>query len=524
MSYSIHNIRYHYLPLVAKALKGLFPRVKLVGGGLSDHGFYYDAVIEGGVVDSDAMRLVEDRMLELFREGVEFSFVEMMRDVAVNYLLHHQQKEKAHILKDCYSSGLMSFLKVDEFIEPVPENFEAMVSEQLKHFQLLEVSQFPVENGGIVTRFEGTAFLSSKELKRFKKKKKTFVGYDHQTLAQDMKLYAFDSSNGEGVWLPRGVDWLKIFFNRWQVYCSELNVNEIKTGAVSEREFFEKSFLADSYADSGNVSCFGEILALERDIPLEECNGMWKLKKYLTDRTCCFVEWSEVQQALISSLQSIMKTVKMLGSDCCWVISSPTTNSSKKRSVMELEKALTTCHIPYVTEVTESEDGSEPRAYCTIPDGLGKYWKGPFVGVNSSKLDESPRVVVSCSLFGSVERMVASLLEHYRGNIPFVFTPEQIRLVTMSNQSVYAEEVYRMLKDQGYRVKVDRRDTKLAEKIHSAEKEKIPFIAVIGENESKKHVVTLRKSVASNKQRSVTINDLLDELHRENSEKNFWSL
>ncbi|MEM1282144.1 MAG: His/Gly/Thr/Pro-type tRNA ligase C-terminal domain-containing protein, partial [Chlamydiota bacterium] len=244
---------------------------------------------------------------------------------------------------------------------------------------------------------------------------------------------------------------------------------------------------------------------------------------YLTDRSCRLVDWNDMQSVLISSLQSIMKTVNILCSDCCWVLCTPTTGSftQKKRErkfLVELQKALEACHIPFKNEYVEDKEIKEPRVSCMIPDGLGKYWSGPFVSVRSFGNKEDSQTVVCCSLFGSFERMTASILERFRGNLPLSIAPEQVRLVSMPSQSVHTKMAFERLSHEGFRVGVDRADRRLAEKVHSAEKEKVPYIAVIGEVEAKKNMLTLRKNERNNKQRNVTINDLLDELHQENSE------
>ncbi len=521
MSYSIYHLRFHYLPVLAKVLKGLFPSAELLGGGLSDHGFFYDFVLEGTEFDQAFLKSLEARVQELLHEGVDISLVEMMRDVAVNYLSHKKQKTKAVFLQEEYSPGIISFLKLDEYMEPVSEDIEALSSQQLKHFEFYEVKQLPDSD---VTRVEGSAFFTNKELKSFRKKRKEFAGFDHLTLAREMKFFDFDSATGEGVWLPKGVDCLNLCFTYWRSFCSLHKVQEVKTGASSEEEFSCKIDHVYQVLNVNGYAAFGEIITLENDLPPESCKGMWKLNKTFTDRARAIIEWGDVQKVLISSLQSIMKTVNMLGSDCCWVLYTSTTGpfmqkQQGSRSLVELQKALKFLHIPYKTEFVEGKKEREPRAYCLIPDGLGKHWKGPFVGVSPFNKSEECQAVVCCSLFGSIERMFASILEHYKGELPLVFSPEQVRLVAMPSQSTYTSQVYQRLINEGVRVGVDQTDSRLAEKIHSAEKERIRYVAVIGEMESKKHILTLRKGLLDNKQRKVTINDLLDELHRENSEK-----
>lgn len=419
----VHHLRYHYIPLMAKALKGLFPKVSLLGGGLTDHGFFYDFMLEEGVVDAKVMLAIEERMAELLYSDLQFSVVEMMRDVAVNYLAHQQQHAKAHLLKNEYSPGLMCFLKIDPILEYTSEPIQLIDAKQLKHFSLLETRSFPSESGSLVTRIEGTASFSKQELKLFKKKRKGFLGFDHLTLAKKKQLYEYDSELGEGVWLPKGVEWLQLFFALWKNFCSTLHIQEISTAASSEAEFCEKLHFIQRSLASPLPAVFGEILFFEAQHLPKDCKGMWRANKFIAERAAALVKWDNVGSIAISFLHFIAKTVSMLGSDCCWVISSPAIGGStfkqrESRSLSELRRALEVCNFSYETEFVEG-DAPGTRAYCLLSDGLGGRWKGPFVGVSDFDMPEGPEALVDCSLFGSVERMTASLLERNRGNIPF---------------------------------------------------------------------------------------------------------
>lgn len=523
----LHRLRYHYLPLFAKAVKGLFPRVDLLGGGLTDHGFFYDLSFDNSPVDQNVIQSIEERMSQLLYEGVEFSYVEMLRDIAAGCLASCEQGSKARALKLKYSPGLMGFLKVDGFLEYLPDAIDPIDCGQLKHFSLLEVVGFPGEGGNFVTRIEGTAFFTSKELKQFKKKKKKLVGLDHLSLAKEMKLYHYNAEQGEGIWLPKGVEWQRLFFDRWKNFCSTFSVQEIKTIAYDEVEFLEKADLARRALAASSSISFGEILSFEASHQPENCRGMWRLNRWVVDRALFFIKWDDVQNILISSLQFILKTVNILGSDCCWVVSCPTMgpSSSKHRGnrfVLELQKALEFCGISYSTEIVEGEgEWDAPRAYCLLADGLGGSWKGPFISVGTSPLErkEADDTIVSCSIFGSIERIAASMLEHYKGEIPLIYAPEQVRLAAMPSQGAYAQSIGKRLRDEGFRVGIDFGENPLAEKIHSAEKEKVPYIAVVGDREMQTDSLAIRRSRIENiKQRSVAIDDFLDELRRETRE------
>jgi len=155
----------------------------------------------------------------------------------------------------------------------------------------------------------------------------------------------------------------------------------------------------------------------------KDCKGMWRANKFSADRVAVLANWDNVHSIAISFLHFIAKTVSMLGSDCCWVISSPPIGGSaskqrESRCLSELRRALEICNFSYETEFVD-RDVSATRVYCLLPDGLGGRWKGPFVGISASETREGPEALVNCSLFGSVERMTASLLERDRGEIPF---------------------------------------------------------------------------------------------------------
>lgn len=509
MPLSLVNLRHSFIPLLAKAIRDLFPKAKFLGAGLTDYGFYCDFLSDGLSVDADVLTSISDRINELVREGVEIKQVQMLLDNLTAFLRHHRFHDQAALLEEGYSPGLLNGLKLGNIFYPVEQEIELPSINLLKHFRLMG---FEEQEG--VFRFNGTAFLTSKELKSFVKRKKGYSSVNHQLLMQQMLLYTEASPIERGVWLPKGKLLIDLLLEQWRSWCKNLAAQDLLLSCSDEKGVFEAVETVYRSLHQKEV-VFSTVVECKSSFEEEVSMGLWRQSYYFSERLYFFCGGEEAKERLISSLQFILETAKMLGSDSYWLICSPGFESSVKRkgnrgTVEKLEQALQACDQQYHHESSSKEECDEVRAYLVYEDGLGKAWKGPFVSLQTCQTT----AVVSSSLFGSFERAVAYLLERYKGELPLFLAPEQVRVLAMAKEVVYAREIAQEIEKEGYRVTLDVSDEKLAQKILTAETERIPCILVVGEKEKKQQVVTARRVGSNKKERVLKRNLLLDELSR----------
>lgn len=516
MSLSLKQLRSSALVLLSKAIVDLFPKARLLEGKISDYGFHYDFVLGKESLDKESLNYLEERMILLIRESWKIKFVEMLRENAVSYLRHRKQGLQASFLEESYSPGLMSFLQLGEMIEPTFCDRDSFAElEDLKAFKLLDVYPVDTIKGEQVYRICGTVFHDKNELKVFVKQRALHKEDYHLTLATKLDLCLF-TEEGDCLWCSKGLKLLEILLNYWEKECSQLSIEKFKSSALSEVELLEDLSKFYSLKNEGkdfSVAFEGMFL---RELEASQSFGLWRSNYYFAERVFFIVDQVKVKRDLISSLQFIAKKGIMLCLECCWIVPKYREFPAKRKKDWEkalkiLVEALEECGFAYEFEEKEHFDFAGPKAYLTYSDSFGKKWKGPFVGLDLVSVKE--KAVIWRSTFGSFERYIAYLLEWSKGFLPLTIAPEQVRLIARSEASiVYAKKVQAELAESGFRAKIDLVKNQLSTSIFEAEEEKIPYIAVIGDNECEQRMVAVRASGSNKKDRQLAVNAFLLEL------------
>lgn len=516
MSLLEESYRFCLVCLLGKSIVDLFPGAKLVGGKVSSHGFCYDFLYERSEMDNLTVKLVEDRMRLLLHEGIKFETVDMLRDNGAAYLVHSGQELRAEAVVEEFSPGLMEFTRVGELVEPGSCDLEMEgLSSRLKHFKLLGVESYvgrdSFVSGEQVWRISGTASSSQRELKVLLRGIENYNLSNSRAIAEEMRL-CVENGDGRWLWLPRGVRLREALVGKWREIHEEQGVDIVDTGCADDREceIFHKKIFESS--DLLAPAAIGEFVVLDGSPGFGEAAGLWSVKKIFTDRTHLFVPMDSLVDHVISSLQFITKIVNMFCSESHWIVSSSSDEALKHHGRRLNRKAFLTEALDSLgcsyTVSTRAGSLEEPRAYLAVPDGLGKLWRGPFVGVGRPA--SSDVGVVSRSVFGSLERMVAFILEATGGNLPFWLAPDQVRLIVRGSAALeYCAEVRGCLQSAGFRVSVDPTEAPLGKRICAAEEERVPYIAVVGDEECRERTLSLRDKDGSKKGKKVALNEFL---------------
>jgi threonyl-tRNA synthetase len=564
-SVSLFQIRRAAAELLALAVKELFPNVLLVGGDVTDTGFFYDFVFEQPVLD-ESLALLEIRIRALIKEELEICSLSMMRENGHSFFMHHGQPFLAdHSLQA--DQNIVSLIQIENFYDLCASLSSLTSTGQIGHVKLLEkqkmdrlVDQEEEKSWISVTRFIGTAFSDFSSLKKFNKAYDQLKKKDHRILGPELDLFSFIDQAGEieCFWHPKGEILRNILIKLWLDECKNLSIQFVKTPLLVKQDFCKKKYVNHLFFIEDqdyllNGSRFFQHLALFvrkkvsiSQLPLrlaewtqeyrqeEEAKlwGLFRAYSFESDQLTIFCSEEQVIPELISSLQFFEKIITILGFEGQWCLTaSEQEHPKRKRENLALEwltSALDRCQQSYLLEVHESSDIKEPEIEFRFKDRLGRFWKGPSIevkvhSVGGMKLnyeaengEQKAPVVLTRTIFSSLDRLIGLLIEQYEGNFPLWLAPEQIRVISIGSQSrEYAEGVYQSCVEKGYRVQLDSRSDKLGAKVHEAQREKVPYLLIIGDKEENKKLVTVRSFQKKNESSLVSLETFFENFDKE---------
>lgn len=562
MTDTLKTLRHSAAELLAVAVCSLFPKAQLVNGDATALGFYYDFFFPEPI-SAEQFPFIEERMRDFMRQALHFKVTEMMRKNAMELFKYHHQDLKVALLKANVET-LVHVCQIGQFYDLAYPPF-VETTKQIGVVKLLDISSLTVSLPGrpnlSLTRIQGTAFPDTASLKQFLKMSEVAKECDHRLLGKEMHLFAtFDETcPGCWSWFPKGTLIREILLDWWreehrrQKYQLVSTPNLVKTHVLDKTHQPLLSFepAGPSYAVCPTKALlhaliFKSKLHSYRELPIRYCEygqlydqvkeghlwGMLRARAFTADSAYAFCTSAQVSDELISSLQFIDKIFKIFGFEAHWHLISKSQNSKgflKKwdESQDSLVKALKMCGFAYTLD-NEGEAPYGPTIEVRFTDALGRKWKGPYVyidlyhperfGLHYQGQDDRMHapVMVGRSMFGSIERLTAILIEHYTGKLPLWLAPEQVRIIPAADKNAeYAAQVYSEVEQAGFRASVDYRKENLGAKVHAAESEKVPYMIVVGDKEEKNKVISLRRYLQEGMQDGMALEKFLEQLSSE---------
>ena len=364
------------------------------------------------------------------------------------------------------------------------------------------------------------------------------VKRDHRILGKELRLFETRPEAPEGFWfwLPRGgvirktlLDWCQKqnqeqgFFpistprllqndKRSQVQAQDVELSlgrEEYVMSTSLAPQHSMVYQSDQHSYRELPIRYMELAEVYRDECPSKLWGMLKAAQYVKDTAHIFCTPTQVLSELISSLHFINETIKIFGFEFQWILCNQgdrSTGSKKTReeAINLFVEALNACEFEYEVDANEvSRFG--PRIELRLRDALGRHWRGPYIefdfvhskrfGLKYQGPDDKLHtpVMLRRSMFGSLERFVAILVEHFSGELPLWLAPEQVRVIpVMENHLQYAKEVQEKLEKLGLRAGIEYKGGKLAAKIQSAKAIKVPYLVIIGDREQEDEKLAVR--------------------------------
>lgn len=553
------SLRQSTASLCAYALCQLFPGVQLVDCLVSQVGFTYTFSLKQRL-EEGMLPLIEEKMRAIVKSAESIRLLSMMRENAVDLFKHFKQPYKAEAVAAC-ADNIVSVLKFGESFYDYGLASAVDSLEELRVFKLQALES--VKDRESTYCITGTAFPYLKDLKNFLKNFESAKKYDHRRLGQELGLFTHvNDPDTEGwFWFPKGayikqvlLDWLKneMLAQGFEVVSTPRIVKNslLRQIGVLEKERKLRYAIGDESALVNQVSPLHALLfQLQqhsyRELPVRYFEqveiltplqappcGLFYSSINTVDRSHVFCTAQEVLKELISSLQFIDKTIKILGFEYQWYLL-PRGNKfagtvEKWDKVLSwMTEALQVCNCQYVTDsLIGAFEG--PRMIVRMKDAMGREWDGPFIEVNFRYLEafnlryqgsddemHPPHMIVR-SIFGSLERCIAALVEHWKGVLPLWVAPEQVRLLPVgASHCSYAENIRQELKGAGIRCSIDCRSESLGAKVHAVEREKIPYACIIGDAEIKSGVLNIRSCSRQGQMQKMALASFLQKVQAE---------
>ncbi len=553
--------------LMAQAIKNLWPDAKFGVGPSIENGFYYDVDVEPKIVETDLIR-IEKEMKRLVANGQKIERHEKSKAEALEYFKEDPYKVE---LISGLEDGTITFYQQGEFIDLCrgPHVFK---TSEIKHFKLLSLAGAywrGDSNNKQLQRIYGVSYYTKEALDAYLNFLVEVEKRDHRRLGKDLELF-YMSEYGPGFpfFLPKGMIVKNILVDLWRKEHRKAGYQEIATPIMLDRELWEVSGHWFNYRENMYTSeidekefaikpmnCPGALLTYNnglhsyRDLPIRmgelgivhrhefsgALHGLFRVRSFTQDDAHLFMTPDQAVDEIIGIMSLIERFYKdIFGFDYYVELSTKPEKAIGTQEIWDyaegvLAKAMEKVGAPY--QVNEG-DGAfyGPKLDFKIKDALGRPWQCgtiqidfnlperfdvTYIGEDGKK--HRP-VVLHRVVYGSLERFIGILIEHYAGAFPVWLAPEQVRIIPVSldAHSDYSNQVMQQLEAKGIRTSIDLKEEKLGYKIRQAQVQKVPFQLVLGDEEKDNQTVTYRR-YGMQEQISVSLDEFVALILKESS-------
>lgn len=558
--------------LLAQAVKHLYPNAKFWVGPVIEDGFYYDIDLGEDVIKEDDLPRIEKEMKKIAKDGKRIvrheiskdEALEMFRDDPYKIDLISRMDENETVIS-CYTQGDFTDLCRGPHVDTVKE---------LKYFKLLKVSGAYWKgdaNNKMLQRIYGVCFRSEEELKEHLDFLEEAKKRDHKKLGKELELFMI-SEYGPGFpfFLPKGMILRNELENFWYREHTKEGYQFVKTPIMLNKELWELSGHWYNYRENMYTSeiddkvfaikpmnCPGGMLVYKnslhsyKDLPLRigelgqvhrheasgALNGLFRVRTFTQDDAHIFMRPDQIEEEVIRLINFIDRMYKIFG--LTYDIELSTRPEEKYIGDLEIwnksEKALQdACNKSGHECKINPGDGAfyGPKLDFHIKDSLGRVWQCGTIQLDMNLPERFDLVYIDKDgskkrpvmlhrvIYGSIERFIGILIEHYAGAFPLWLSPVQINIIPVNNEYhlEYANKVLDELRSDEFRVELDSRDEKMGYKIRESQTKKIPYTLVLGNNERDNNTITYRK-FGSDDSTTVTLEEFKSMLEKQIEDK-----
>lgn len=540
-----HTLRHTASHILAQAVKRLWPEAKLAIGPAIDKGFYYDIDMEHTLTPEDLGK-IEKEMSRIVKENLPITKSVMPRQEAIEFFKSKNEDYKVELIQDLPEDAVISCYSQGDFIDLCAGPHLASTG-KVKAFKLQSIAGAywrGDEKNKMLQRIYGTAFEKKEELDAYLHLLEEAAKRDHRKLGKELGLFVIkEEGPGFPFFLPKGMALRNELENFWREVHHEFDYEEIRTPIILNKQLWETSghwfhyrenmyttIIDDEEYAIKPMNCPGGILVYQnemhsyRDFPLRYAelglvhrhelsgalHGLFRVRAFTQDDAHVFMLPDQMQSELMKVIELFDRIYSQFGLKYHVELSTKPDNAMGDDAIWEaateaLRNAIEAKGIPYVIN---PGDGAfyGPKLDYHIEDSLGRTWQCgtiqldmnlperfqiEYVGEDGQK--HRP-IMIHRACFGSMERFIGILTEHYAGAFPTWMALVQVKILPISEKHVeYAKELAKQMHRDYVRVEVDDRSEKIGYKIRQAQMAKVPYMLVVGDKEVEEGTVNVRK-------------------------------
>ena len=541
--------------IMAQAIKRLFPETKLAIGPSIADGFYYDFDRETPFTEED-LQHIEAEMKKIAKENIALERFELPREEAIKFMEEKGEPYKVELIKDLPEDAVISFYKQGEFTD-LCAGPHLMSTKLVKAVKLTSVAGAywrGNEKNKMLSRIYGTAYTKASDLEAYLNMIEEAKKRDHRKLGKELKLFSLlEEGPGFPFFLPKGMIVKNTLIDFWREIHKKAGYVEVQTPIILNRQLWERSGHWDHYKENmyttviddedyaikpmncpGGMLVYKQELHSYRDLPLRvgelgivhrheksgALHGLMRVRCFTQDDAHIFMTPEQIRDEIKGVVALIDSVYKLFGFKYHVELSTRPEDSMGSDEAWEmatngLKGALEDLGMDYV--VNEG-DGAfyGPKIDFHLQDSIGRTWQCGTIQLDMNlperfELEYTDKdgskkrpVMIHRVCFGSIERFIGILIEHYAGAFPTWLSPVQVKVLTISEKfNDYAEKVAQQLEDAGIRVEKDLRSEKIGFKIREARNERTPYIIVVGEKDVEANKVSLRSRAGEEGQQDI---------------------
>ena len=545
------TLRHSASHIMAQAIKRLWPDAQLAIGPAIENGFYYDIDMEHVLVPEDLAK-IEAEMHKIVKANFPIEKEVLSRDEALKFFKEKHENYKVELIEDLPADAEISTYRQGEFVDLCAGPHVASTG-KVKAFKLQSLAGAywrGDEKNKMLQRIYGTAFEKKEELDEYLHLLEEAARRDHRKLGKELGLFVLkEQGPGFPFFLPKGMALRNELENFWREVHHDFDYEEIRTPIILNRQLWEQSGHWFHYRENmyttviddedyaiKPMNCPGSILVYQndlhsyRDFPMRMAelglvhrhelsgalHGLFRVRSFTQDDAHVFMLPSQIKAELIKVIELFDRIYSQFGLTYRVELSTKPDNAMGDDAIWEsatnaLREAIEEKQIPY--QINEG-DGAfyGPKLDFHIRDSIGRTWQCgtiqldmnlperfhmEYVGEDGQK--HQP-IMIHRACFGSMERFIGILIEHYAGAFPTWLAPVQVKILPISEKHVeYAEKLRKAFKKAYVRVELDDRNEKIGYKIRQAQMEKVPYMLVVGDKEEQEGTVAVRSRVEGEK-------------------------
>ncbi|WP_207645796.1 threonine--tRNA ligase [Geosporobacter ferrireducens] len=539
-----HVFRHTSSHILAQAVQRLYPGSKLAIGPSIDNGFYYDIDSEHRFTQED-LEKIEKEMEKIVQENLEIERFELPRDQAIELMKDKGESYKVELIQDLPEDAVISFYKQGDFVD-LCAGPHLPSTKLVKAIKLLSVAGAywrGDEKNKMLQRIYGTSFPKQKMLEEYLHRLEEAKKRDHRKIGKELDLFSIqDEGPGFPFFHPKGMMIRNILEDFWRKAHVKRGYTEIKTPIILNEQLWHTSGHWDHYKDNmyftkideGDyavkpMNCPGSMLVYRRkmhsyrDLPIRMAelglvhrhelsgalHGLMRVRCFTQDDAHIFMLPNQIKDEIKGVIDFVDYVYSIFGFKYHIELStrpekSMGTDEEWNLAIGALKDALQEKNLPY--KLNEG-DGAfyGPKIDFHLEDCIGRTWQCGTIQLDfqmpqrfdlsyiGSDGEKHQPVMIHRVIFGSIERFIGILVEHFAGKFPTWLAPVQVKLLPIADKyKPYAEKLMAEIADADIRVELDDRNEKIGYKIREAQMEKVPYMVIIGEKEMETGMVSVR--------------------------------